>query len=306
MTPSWGLLSTAKINEAILRAARPGSVVAVASRSPERAEAYARAHDIPRAHGSYYALLADDEVDAVYVSLPNGLHAEWALRALGAGKHVLCEKPFSGRAADVERCSDAADEFGLVLSEGFMWRHHPQADRLVELLRDGAIGELREVRAAFGFVLDRDDDPRWDPALAGGSLMDVGCYCVSAARLLAGEEPDAIQGEATATRNGVDAHFVATLGFPGGATGHLECAFDAPLMGLEAIGSGGRIVLRDPWHGGHPVLEVDGERVDVEQADPYERELADVEAAISDGRPPRLGRDDALGQARVLEVLLHG
>jgi D-xylose 1-dehydrogenase (NADP+, D-xylono-1,5-lactone-forming) len=306
MTPRWGLLSTASINDAILRAARPGAVVAVASRSPERAREYARAHDIPRAHGSYEALLADDEVDAVYVSLPNALHAEWALRAIGAGKHVLCEKPFADRAADIERCYDAADEAGLVLSEGFMWRHHPQADRLVDLVRGGAIGELREVRAAFGFVLDRDHDPRWDPALAGGSLMDVGCYCVSAARLLAGTEPDAIEGEATATRNGVDAHFTATLGFPGGVTAHLECAFDAELMGLEAIGAGGRVAARDPWHGRDAVIELNGDRVDVEQADPYRRELEDVEAAISDGRPPRLGREDALGQARVLEALLHG
>jgi xylose dehydrogenase (NAD/NADP) len=302
---SWGLLSTANINDRILEAADPGAVVAVGSRSRERAEAYARARGIPRAHGSYEALLADGDVDVVYVSLPNALHTEWALRALGAGKHVLCEKPFSDRAADVERCFDAADESGLVLSEGFMWRHHPQADRLVELVRGGAIGELREVRAAFGFVLDRDDDPRWDPELAGGSLMDVGCYCVSAARLLAGE-PDTIDGEATATRNGVDAHFTATLGFPGGVTAHLECAFDAELTGLEAIGSDGRIVLPDPWHGRHPVIELNGERIQVKRANPYRRELGDVEAAISDGRPPRLGREDAIGQARVLEALLHG
>jgi D-xylose 1-dehydrogenase (NADP+, D-xylono-1,5-lactone-forming) len=136
--------------------------------------------------------------------------------------------------------------------------------------------------------------------------MDVGCYCVSAARLLAGTEPDAIEGRPTATRNGVDAHFTATLGFPGGVTAHLECAFDAELTGLEAIGARGRVAARDPWHGRHAVIERDGERVDVEQADPYRRELDDIEAAISDGRPPRLGRDDALGQARVLEALLHG
>jgi predicted dehydrogenase len=135
--------------------------------------------------------------------------------------------------------------------------------------------------------------------------MDVGCYCISAARLLAGE-PDAIDGGATAMRNGVDAHFAATLGFPGGVTAHLECAFDAELTGLEAIGTGGRVVLTDPWHGRLAVVEVNGERVDVEQADPYRRELDDVEAAIGDGRPPRLGREDALGQARVLEALLHG
>jgi predicted dehydrogenase len=277
----------------------------VGSRSAARAEAYAAAKGIPRAHGSYDALLADEEVDAVYVSVPNGLHPEWTLRALHAGKHVLCEKPFSSRVAGVERCFDAAEERGLVLSEGFMWRHHPQADELVRLVRGGEIGELRRISARFGFVLDRPDDPRWAPALDGGSLMDVGCYCISAARLLAGE-PETIEGEGTPAPSGVDAHFTATLGFAAGVTAQLECAFDEAMMGLEVEGTEGRVALPDPWHAHEPVIEIGDRRVEVERANPYERELADFTAAIADGRPPRLGRADAVGQARVLEALLHG
>jgi xylose dehydrogenase (NAD/NADP) len=303
---SLGLLSTADINGTILAAAAQTDaveVVAVGSRSRERAEGYAREHGLSRAHGSYEDLLADDGVDAIYVSVPNGLHAEWALRALTAGKHVLVEKPFSSRVADVERCFEAAEERGLVLSEGFMWRHHPQADELVRRL--GEIGELRAVDARFGFVLDRDDDPRWDPALDGGSLMDVGCYCISAARLVAGE-PDRIEGAATATRDGVDAHFEATLHFAGGVTARVECAFDEPLMGLQVRGGDRTLALPDPWHAHDPVIVLDGERIAVEHANAYTRELEDFATAIAGEHPPRLGRGDAVGQARVLEALLHG
>jgi D-xylose 1-dehydrogenase (NADP+, D-xylono-1,5-lactone-forming) len=303
-----GLLSTADINGAILRAAAATDavdVVAVGSRSAERADAYAREHGIERAHGSYDALLADDDVEAVYVSLPNGLHAQWTLRALEAGRHVLVEKPFSSRVAEVERCFDAAEERGLVLCEAFMWRHHPQAERLVALVRDGVIGELREIRARFGFVLADRSDPRWDPALDGGSLMDVGCYCVSAARLLAGE-PERIEGSGTRSRAGVDARFVATLRFAGGVVAELECAFDEAMTSLEVSGTGGRLALADPWHGAAPSIELDGQPLTVEAADPYRLELEDLAGAIRDGRPPRLGRADAVGQARVLEALLHG
>jgi D-xylose 1-dehydrogenase (NADP+, D-xylono-1,5-lactone-forming) len=306
-----GLLSTARINGAIIEAAGASDaveVVAVASRSRLRAARYARRHGIARAHGSYDALLADPAVEAVYVSLPNGLHAEWTTRALEAGKHVLCEKPFSPRPDEVERCFDLAEERGLVLSEAFMWRHHPQAAKLAELVHGGAIGELRTITAVFSFVLDRRGDPRWEPALDGGALMDVGCYCVSAARLLAGE-PEQVTGEAVRAPSGVDVRFDGRLEFPGGVTAAFSCALDRPPESrLTAMGADGEITLADPWHGRDPVIELrrDGaaERIDVERADSYRLELEDVAAAIRDGRPPRLGREDALGQARVLEALL--
>jgi predicted dehydrogenase len=186
-----------------------------------------------------------------------------------------------------------------------MWRHHPQADQLVALVRDGVIGELREIRARFGFVLADRGDPRWDPALDGGSLMDVGCYCVSAARLLAGE-PERIEGSGTRSRSGVDARFEATLRFAGGVVAELECAFDEAMMALEVTGTDGRLALADPWHCVAPSIELDGEPLTVERADPYRLDLEDLAGAVRDRRAPRLGRADAVGQARVLEALLHG
>jgi len=286
-------------------------VVAVGSRSEDSAREFAERHGIPRAHGSYEALLADDEVEAVYIPLPNGLHVEWTLAALAAGKHVLCEKPLSPRAEEVERCFDAAEEAGLVLSEGFMWRHHPQADRLVELVRDGAVGALRLIRAAFSFPLNRFPDVRWDAELEGGALMDVGCYCVSGSRVLAGGEPERVNGEAVMAPSGVDARFAGTMRFPGDVLAVFDCGFDiAPRDELEAIGSEGSLFLDDPWHSLEPRIEVRGadgsvETVEVERANPYRLELEDVSAAVRGGREPRLGRADALGQARALEALLR-
>ena len=299
---SWGLLSTARINDALLDAA-PEMFVAVGSRSAARAEAYASEKGIARWHGSYEGLLADPDVDAVYVSLPNGLHAEWSIRALEAGKHVLVEKPFSARADEVERAFDVADAQGLVLSEAFMWRHHPQAARLAELARE--LGPVRLVRASFSFPLGRPGDVRWDPELAGGALMDVGCYCVSGARLLCGE-PRGVRGFAVRPDDGVDSRFVGIMTFPTGALATFDCGFDLPARdSLEVVCEGGTIFLDDPWHGREPVIEVDGERIEVEPANAYRLELEDVNAAIEEGRPPLLGREDAVGQARVLQELLR-
>src|SRR5271165_42941 len=182
-----GLLSTARINEQLVagaRMARGVEVVAIGSRDRARAEAQAQTLGVPRAHASYEALLADPDVEAVYVALPNSLHIEWSVRALEAGRHVLCEKPLSRHPDDVAHAFDVAERNRLVLAEAFMWRHHPQAHRLIELL--GEIGELRLIRASFSFLLERPGDLRLSSALDGGALMDVGCYCLSASRLLAG------------------------------------------------------------------------------------------------------------------------
>jgi xylose dehydrogenase (NAD/NADP) len=310
----WGILSTADINNKVL-AGLQGSpavdVMAVGSRSRESAEEFATAHGIARAYGSYEELLGDADVEAVYIPLPNGLHVEWTLASIAAGKHVLCEKPFSPRAEEVERCFDAAEAAGLILSEGFMWRHHPQAQRLESLVREGAIGELRLVRAAFSFLLDRFPDVRWDADLEGGALMDVGAYCVSGSRLLAGSEPERVTGEAVMAESGVDARFVATLRFPGDVLAIFDCGFDLPPRDeLEAIGSTGSLFLDDPWHSVEPGLElrgVDGsvEVIEVERANPYRLEFEDVSAAIRGEREPRLGRADAVGQARAIEALLR-
>ncbi len=308
MGVSWGILSTARIGAALVggsRATDLAEVVAVASRSAASAQAFAQLHGIPRAHGSYEALLADPEVQAVYIPLPNGMHVDWAVRALEAGKHVLCEKPLDRRVERVEHAFDVAERAGLVLSEAFMWRHSPQTRRLRALLDDGAIGEVRLVRASFSFLLAADGDVRLDPALDGGALMDVGCYCVSGARMVAGEP---VSVSAQAVTSGVDLRLAALLRFPGDVLATIDCGLDvAGRHELEVAGTAGRLVLADPWHGREPriVVERGGERevVEMQAADSYALELEDVSEAIRDGREPLLGRADAVGQARAIAAL---
>ena len=309
-----GLLSTAHINEKLAAGARfvdEVDVVAVASRSVSRSASQAEELGIERALGSYEELLADRNVDAVYISLPNSMHVEWSIRALEAGKHVLCEKPLARSVEAVERAFDAADAAGRVLAEAFMWRHHPQAKRLVELLP--RVGELRTVRAQFSFALDSAtleaaDNIRLSGELEGGALMDVGCYCVSAARLVAGAEPVAVTGQQVIGGD-VDVRFVGTLSFPGDVLAHFDCGVDtADRAELEVVGSEGRLLLRDPFHSLEPVIEVlaaDGsvERVEVESENPYACELRDFAAAVAGEREPLLGRADAVGQARAIAAL---
>jgi predicted dehydrogenase len=306
-----GLLSTARINGEILAAAArtdTADVSAVASRERARAEAYAREHGIARAHASYEALLADPDVDAVYVSLPNGPHHEWTVRALEAGKHVLCEKPYSRRPADVVEAFDLADRSGLVLMEAFMYRHHPQWRRVPELVRDGAIGRLRSIHATFGFRLQNVDDVRLRPELDGGALMDVGCYCVSGSRVLAGE-PERAQGEQVLGPTGVDLAFHGTLRFADDVIAQLDASFVvASRQRLEAVGEEGAILVEAPWRADWGVRVVlrrgrEAEEVEVEPGDMFVLELDNFTGAVEGRVPPLLGRDDALGQARAIDAL---
>jgi D-xylose 1-dehydrogenase (NADP+, D-xylono-1,5-lactone-forming) len=306
----WGFLSTANINDKLLPGAQASpdlDVVAVASRDAGRAEAYARERGIERAYGSYEELLADPEVEAVYISLPNSMHVDWSVRALEAGKHVLCEKPLSRHPQDVERAFDAAEEAGRILMEAFMYRHNPQTKRLVELVADGAIGRLRLVRAAFSFPLDDASNVRLDAELEGGGLMDVGCYCVSGARLLAGE-PESVYGDQVAAASGVDELFTGMLRFPDDVLAEIDCGLVLPVRDeLEAIGEEGSIFLDDPWHCRTPVLEMrredSTERIELEPVDSYRLQLENMSAAVRGGEEPLLGREDALRQARVIEAL---
>jgi xylose dehydrogenase (NAD/NADP) len=309
-TVSWGFLSTANINDKLLAGAAGSDrvdVIAVASRDSARAEAYARERGIKRAYGSYEELLADPEVEAVYISLPNSLHVEWSIRALKAGKHVLCEKPLSRRAEDVERAFDVAEQSGCLLMEAFMYRHNPQTARLKELVDGGAIGRLRLVRAAFSFPLTDSPDVRLDPALDGGGLMDVGCYCVSGVRLLAGE-PQQVYGEQIVSSTGVDEVFTGTMRFSGDVLAELDSGLVLPMRDeLEAIGEEGSLFLDDPWHCKKPVIELrtdaGTELISVEPADSYRLELENLSDAIRGEAEPLLGREDAVGQARAIEAL---
>ena len=302
----WGIVSTARINAPILRVARESEraeVIAVASREQARADAYAHENAIERAYGSYDALLADADVEAVYISLPNSLHVEWTIRALEAGKHVLCEKPLDRRPDEVERAFDVAERAGLVLMEGFMWRHHPQTLALDEIIRSGRIGEPRVVLARFSFPLDDPENVRMRPELDGGALMDVGCYCVNAARLVAGD-PEVAFGRQIVGSTGVDVRFLGTLHFPGDVLAQFTCGMDMPLSArLEVVGSEASAVVPDPWLCRDPHIEIGEERIDVDDADRYQLELENMSDVIRGDAEPLLGRADAVGQARTIEAL---
>jgi D-xylose 1-dehydrogenase (NADP+, D-xylono-1,5-lactone-forming) len=303
-------MSTASINRLFLAGARQTDsveIVAVASREQAVAERYAREHRIERAHGSYGELLDDPLVEVVYVSLPNALHAEWTARALQAGKHVLCEKPLSRREADVRDAFELAERRRLVLMEGFMYRHHPQAKRLKELVDSGAIGRVRMIRGAFSFVAASASDVRLSAALWGGALMDVGCYPVSSARLIAGE-PERVGAEQAIGGDGVDIAFAATMRFGGHVLAHFDAGLAlAPRDEFEVVGDAGSLFLDDPWHCRDPLIELrrDGgvERIEIPAVDPYRLEAENMSAAIRGEAAPLLGRDDAVGQARTIEAL---
>ena len=311
-----GLLSTANINAQILRGASETDrvdIVAVGSRDAAKAQAYATEHGIERAHGSYEALLADDGVDAVYIGLPNGLHHEWALHALAAGKHALVEKPYSRRAADAEQAFDAAEAAGLVLMEAFMYRHHPQTAVVRDLVVGGAIGRLQAVKTTFTFALDDLTNVRALPELDGGALMDVGCYCVSAIRLLAGE-PERVAGEQVVGSTGVDMAFHGTVRCADGVIGQFEASFRSPRrQQIEAVGEEGTITVEAPfrvdWGGTVLLARPEGEglgrpeEVDVPEANAYRLELDNLADAIQGRTPQLLGRDDAVAQARAIEAL---
>ena len=306
------LLSTAAINDALLGGARESDlvdVIGVASRERSRAEAYARERGLERAYGAYEELLADPDVDAVYVALPNALHVEWTIRALEAGKHVLSEKPLSRKPTEVERAFDAAERAGRILMEGFMYRHHPQTKRLQQLVRDGEIGDLRLVRSQFSFTLDRPHDVRWDPVLGGGSLLDLGCYCTNLMRTLAGE-PERVYAEQTLAPSGVDVRFAATLRFTDGVLGHFDCAFDLPRrVRFEAVGEHGSATILQPFVQDEATLEVrrGGELVSSETvtANRYGLELDNLARAIAGEEPPLLDRRESVAQATALEALLR-
>ncbi len=310
----WGLLSTAAINELILQGAGASArvqIAAVASRTRDRAEAYARANGIDRAHGSYEALMADPDIDAVYISTPNSSHVELTMRALDAGKHVLVEKPFSRHADQVDRACALAEANGLVLSEAFMWRHNPQTARLVELVRGGAVGRLVAVRAAFAHMLAEirgPDDTRFDPLLEGGAMMDVGCYCLNGIRLVSGAEPERVSAEQIVGPTGVDLAFAATMRMGGAVLGQFECGFITPVRDeLEVIGEDGSLFVDDPWHARVPGIEVrrpDGvERIVTPLVDSYRLEIENVSDAIEGRAPLLVGPDDARAQARAIEAL---
>ena len=251
----------------------------------------------------YRQMLAEAPVDAVCVATPDFAHFEAVKAAISAGKHVLCEKPMDKRPDQVERAFDTADRAGRLLMEAFMYRHHPQTLKAAELVAGGAIGDVRQLRSRFSFTLGNEADVRMLPELDGGAVMDLGCYCISMQRVLAGE-PELVFGRQRTGATGVDVGFTGVLQFPGGVFGEFHCGFDLPESnGLEAVGSDGVLVVPDPVRCRDPHVEVNGERIDVEDADRYCLQVKNFSEAVRGEAQPLLGREDALAQARTIAAL---
>jgi predicted dehydrogenase len=320
-----GLLGAAAIApSALIKPARQTprvTVTAVAARDRKRAEAFARKHGIPVVRSDYDAVLADPQVDAVYVPLPNGLHAEWTLKALAAGKHVLCEKPFTANRAEAERVADAADaafaRSGLVVMEAFHYRHHALAERMREVVASGELGELWRVEAEVCFPLPRFRDIRYDYALAGGATMDAGCYAVHVARLLGGGDPVVTSAQMSTLRKDprIDRAMSAELAFPGGATGRVRASmWSRRVLSIRAraVGSDGemnvtnfvmpqlyhQLTIRAPRGGGERAVR--RERVPRNPSS-YACQLAAFAAAVLDGGPVITSARDAVATVGVLD-----
>jgi xylose dehydrogenase (NAD/NADP) len=309
----WGLLGTARINRWLippLRASARNRLLAVASRDAARADAYAKEWGIERRYGSYDELLADPDVDVVYIPLPNHLHAEWTIRAARAGKHVLCEKPLALSVAEVDAMEAAARQGGVVLAEAFMYRHHPQTLRVRDMVQARAIGALRFVRGTFSFNLDRPEDVRLRPEWGGGCLWDVGCYPLSFARFVLGTEPVEVFGSSLVGPTGIDETFAGQLVFPGGILVQIDAGFRAPFRtGMELVGTEGTIVVPQPWRPeGLPIVLARGsvrEEIAVGGDDRYLLEIEDLAECVRTGRPPQVSLAESRGNVATIVALLE-
>jgi xylose dehydrogenase (NAD/NADP) len=311
----WGILGCARIAERAIipamREAKGVELAGIAARDPARAEDWVRKYGFRRAYPDYAALVEDHWIDAVYVPLPNHLHAEWSIRAARAGKHVLCEKPLAMNEAEVQRMFAAAEAAGVVLMEAFMHRFHPQFERACDLVQSGAAGEILAVRSTFTFMNTNDaSDYRWDPAAGGGALYDLGCYPISAARTVLGREPESVFARARLhPAKAVDLATSMLLTFPGGAFALLDCAFDVHFQSsLEIAGSEGRISLGRAFSAKRLDVEIhvqhgnDLEIIAVPAADAYTRMIEHFGEAVRGDAPLRYGRDDASGNARAIDA----
>ncbi len=310
----WGLLGTGRINRALitpLRVSPRNRLAGVASRDLARGQAYAAEWGIPRVFPSYEALLADPDIDVVYNSLPNSLHAEWTIKAAQAGKHVLCEKPMTLAPAEADAVAAAAAKAGVVVMEAFMYRHHPQTLKVKALVDTGAIGALQLIRGAFTFNLNRPGDVRLEPALGGGSIWDVGCYPISFARLLAGAEPVEVFGWQQPGPTGIDIAFAGQMRFPGSVVAQFDSGFRSPeRMLLEVVGSDGTISLANAFKPGLNAEIVlthdDGRRetIIVPGQELYLGEVENMADAILLGQPPRISLADSRGNLVTILALL--
>jgi predicted dehydrogenase len=293
------------------RRSRRARAAAVAARDLDRARRFAVDHGVARVLPDYEALVRDPEIDAVYVGLPAALHCEWTLRALAEGKHVLCEKPFASNAGEAERMVAEADARGLALLEAFHWRFHPLARRLREIVTSDEIGAVREIDAGFTVGIGDAGDIRYDLALGGGALMDLGCYAVQWARFAAGAEPEVTRADAVEGPAGIDVAMTAELAFPGGAKGRVHCSMEAsaPLRRwLRVRGDAGELHVDNPLapHRGHSLEVHRAGSVRAEQvagASTYDHQLEGFVAAARDGATAPTGGADAIATMRVIDAI---
>jgi xylose dehydrogenase (NAD/NADP) len=311
---NWGFLSTARINSALippLRASKRNQLLAVGSRSQETADAYAKEKKIPRAYGSYEALLADPELDVIYNPLPNHLHAEWTIKAVEAGKHVLCEKPLALSVEEVDAIQAAARKQGRVVQEAFMYRHHKQTLEVQELVQNGSLGTLKLVRGSFSFVLSGEGDIRLDPAMGGGSIWDVGCYPISYARTVIGANPLEVFGWQVTGPTGIDETFVGQMRFANDVLMQFDSSFVIPFHSfMEIVGSTATLNVPNPFKPtSNPKIyltrdgKTEGFRIRGQEL--YLGEVEDMADAILLRKEPRISLDDSRANVQAITALLE-
>ncbi len=310
----WGLLSTARINKAVIppiRSSKRSELIAVASRDTAKAEAYAKDWKISRAYGSYEALLADKDIDAIYNPLPNDMHAEWSIKCAEAGKHVLVEKPIALTTSEVDRLIDTAKKNNVVIAEAFMYKHHPQTTQVLELVKEGAIGEVKLIKGAFTFDLTQTKDVRLVPEQGGGSIWDVGCYPISYARLVAQAEPIEVFGWQVTGSTGVDEVFSGQMKFANGLLAQFDCGFRSPFRAsMEIVGASGSIELASPFKpdGSTKFVINRGDKIENFQSANkplYLGEIEDMENAAIDHQPQRISLEWSRGNVAVITALLE-
>jgi len=311
----FGVLSTARILDELRPAfvsSSTAELAAIASRDAGRGSSYAAEHGIPTSYGSYEELLADDSLDCVYVPLPNSLHAEWVRAALEAGKHVLCEKPLTPTAAEAAELFELAEHRGLVLMEAFMYRHHPKARILREVVTDGRIGTPVLARMKFHFECpDPATDIRFRPEMAGGALRDVGCYCVSLANFLADAAPAQVGASARYAASGVDEVFAGTMRFDDGMVAAFDCGMiGPPEVGVEVVGTTGRAEVEMPWYAHLEPLSVrldtgaGSEELAAPGPNAYQLEIENFCAAVRGEAEAAISPEETLRNLETLERLL--
>lgn len=312
----WGLLSTAHINRRVIpaiRASKRGELVAVASRSQTTADSYAARWEIPQAFGSYQAMIDSGAVDAVYISAPNQLHAEWTIRSLQAGVAVLCEKPFALTLDEVDAVIAVAQATDLPVAEAFMYRHHPQTKLAAEWAKSGRLGDVTLVRAVFNFMIGARTDIRLQPGLGGGSLWDVGVYPVSFAQAVLGGPPEEVCGDQWIGDTGVDEVFSGQMCYSGNRVAQISCSFRTPFhTSAEIVGTEGRLALDSPFVPGrdsnpyhlmfHPA-EGEPRPFLFEEVYLYSGEVEDLHDAILDGKPPLISLAETRNHIRTVLAL---